>query len=290
MKKKNSKKNRGALKRCFFGAGIFSLFFTCRTAAMEIGGFDVEIGVGENTDYPPGWNEIPGNSEAVLPEETPSYWGEEWEQGTEWNANPYLQPEDPGLRQDPAWGQDGTAQADPYIQEYQDFQWNSGQSYTGSANYVLPVSPALPASVPSPSPMMPPTMPPTMTPTVTPIMTPTMMPTMTPTMTPSVRFSPALGASSLDEKIENETRLCYLKEELPGKKGEEQVRIYIELAAQAPVQVLSLRVNEEEWDWSWDEKGILAEGSSDKDKLSVELLSICEINDKVEISVDAVEK
>ena len=72
MKKKNSKKNRGALKRCFFGAGIFSLFFTCRTAAMEIGGFDVEIGVGENTDYPPDWNEIPGNSEAVLPEETPS--------------------------------------------------------------------------------------------------------------------------------------------------------------------------------------------------------------------------
>ena len=104
MKKKNSKKNRGALKRCFLGAGIFSLFFTCRTAAMEIGGFDVEIGVGENTDYPPGWNEIPGNSEAVLPEETPSYWGEEWEQGTEWDANPYLQPEDPGLRQDPAWG------------------------------------------------------------------------------------------------------------------------------------------------------------------------------------------
>lgn len=64
------KKNRA---ECWLFIGSLILFGGMRTYAMEIGGFDVEIGTGENVSYPEGWWDMAssGSTEEHISENDP---------------------------------------------------------------------------------------------------------------------------------------------------------------------------------------------------------------------------
>lgn len=337
MKKRGNKKrkNTGRMKSCLLAAAAGILFFTCRTAAMEFGGFDIEVGEGANTEYPSGWYEIPGNSGAVVGEDNGVYWEDNWQQGTDdlYGEEPFINGNPPVYWEDPAWWGEGGTQTDSYIQEYPySSQWDMEQNnnvYSGQysqdtiwgnqgygqvsqergqnsqsngqnrqintqnpqgntvtaqeAGGQVPIVSISPSAEPAYS----------VTPVLKVTFTPTPSPSPAPTPlhipSPSISLTPTVTPYPAENKEKN-TKLCYLKEQIERKAAKGQVQIYIEFQAHSPVQVVSLRVNEEEWDWKWEEEGILAKGITEKETLSLELLSICEKNDKVEISVDVAEK
>lgn len=292
QKKKNKR------KRSLLTAGAGILFFTCRTAAMEFGGFDVEVGVGENPGYPSGWYENPGDSGSTLWEDTPPLeHGDGWQQDEVYSGENLYNGDnlyngedlyngevpdgywysgiDSGYWQEPGWPDGTGAQESPGTI----FAPTSIPTFTP-----IPIPTFTPVPTPTPTPT------PTFTPTPTPTPTLTPTPTSTPTPTPAPTEPPIPSPYPEPAVLKGETELCYLTRVIKWTDQKSPVGLSITFQSQAPVQVLSLRINQQEWDWKWEEEGILAQGRTEEENLSLELLVICEKKDQVEISVDALTK
>lgn len=234
-----------------------------KSYGMDMGGFDVEVGDGSYEDGNfQGWEEPPPEqvpSEPIWEEEVPQeqmppeqIWWDELPQeqippeSIWWDERPSEQiPSEPAWQEQPSFNQ----------------TWEN----TAPVSTVTPVPTAVPTPTATPTPR------PTITPTSLPVVTPTFAPTPMPTVTPCPRRE---SFTYYKKQEDGETH----QKDYPVKfindiKVEKGQNPEIEVESKGSVQILSLRVNEKECPWHWEDNKIVIDGEVDGDECKVEILA-----------------
>lgn len=230
---------------------------------MELGGFDVEVGVGTYPDdgsWGQEWNGdiAPGKPQEGIPQNPTQDFQQRPPQ--ELPQNP---PQD--FQQNPS--QDWQWQEKPPVQQWGDAQmpnqnWSDGNDLYGNQGYqpaVPGIQPSVQGSTPAPdtdttpmnTPIPTPTMPPIPESTPTPIPTPTVTPAPTPSAEPPYVYYRNQLPPPEDFKEESvEFRRCFPE----GSACPE-----ITVRSKGSVQILSFRINGREVAWHWRKNVIVPE-------------------------------
>lgn len=263
---KKKKIKRNIVQKACLAILLFLTFWMVPAAeGMEMGGFEVEIGVGEQQGIPEGFDnmepteeipmaeslqeEIP--SEEVFVEEPPTEEVPPIEESTEETSIEKV-PEEGIWAETPA--QD-TSVEEQLLGEMQD---------------PVPTATTIPTetSVPTVTPIPTETPVPTVTPisTKTPIPTPSVMPEFTLTPAPAVTTQPAVTPAPIPSPVVLH-KIFVENDAVPSVK----------VQCRETVQILSFRVNEKECDWRWKKDVLLAltEPRKGENKLELVLVSPC---------------
>ena len=262
----------------------------CMLLAVELGGFDVEIGTGGYTETPPGWDqELPSGEEAGG--NTPGSGGDTAE--PEGNLSGWTGPEGNQGSQSGsggAWSSQTGSGGNGNIQSGVEGGWNSQTGSDGNGNIQSPPedgggagqqdnqeswesafstatepSDAFLTSVPEPSPIL--TLSPEPASSPTPAPTPTLTPE--PPVSPSPEPSPAADvneSSDLSRSAVRPGRLMYWKGE-----AEAAEELYLDFRFKKEPEILSLRVNGLEADWEKENGRIVIRTCSRENRNHVEL-------------------
>ena len=269
----------------------------CMLLAVELGGFDVEIGTGGYTETPPGWDqELPSGETAGgnTPEsegDTPGSGGDTAE--PEGNLSGWTGPEGSQGSQTGsggAWSSQTGSGENGNIQSGVEGGWNSQTGSDGNGNIQSPPedgggagqqdnqeswnsafptaaepSDASLTSVPEPSPIL--TLSPEPASSPTPAPTPTLTPE--PPVSPSPEPSPAADvneSSDLSRSAVRPGRLMYWKGETEAAE-----ELYLVFRFIKEPEILSLRVNGLEADWERENGRIVIRTCSRENRNHVEL-------------------
>ena len=267
--------------------------------AVELGGFDVEIGTGGYTETPPGWDqELPSGETAGgnTPEsegDTPGSGGDTAE--PEGNLSGWTGPEGNQGSQSGsggAWSSQTGSGENGNIQSGVEGGWNSQTGSDGNGNIQSPPedgggagqqdnqeswnsafptaaesSDASLTSVPEPSPILTLSPEPASSPTPEPVPTPTLTPE--PSSSPSPESSPAADvneSSDLSRSAVRPGRLMYWKGETEAAE-----ELYLVFRFIKEPEILSLRVNGLEADWERKNGRIVIRTCSRENRNHVEL-------------------
>lgn len=267
--------------------------------AVELGGFDVEIGTGGYTETPPGWDqELPSGETAGgnTPEsegDTPGSGGDTAE--PEGNLSGWTGPEGSQGSQTGsggAWSSQTGSGENGNIQSGVEGGWNSQTGSDGNGNIQSPPedgggagqqdnqeswnsafptaaesSDASLTSVPEPSPILTLSPEPASSPTPEPVPTPTLTPE--PSSSPSPESSPAADvneSSDLSRSAVRPGRLMYWKGETEAAE-----ELYLVFRFIKDPEILSLRVNGLEADWERKNGRIVIRTCSRENRNHVEL-------------------
>ena len=267
--------------------------------AVELGGFDVEIGTGGYTETPPGWDqELPSGETAGgnTPEsegDTPGSGGDTAE--PEGNLSGWTGPEGSQGSQTGsggAWSSQTGSGENGNIQSGVEGGWNSQTGSDGNGNIQSPPedgggagqqdnqeswnsafptaaesSDASLTSVPEPSPILTLSPEPASSPTPEPVPTPTLTPE--PSSSPSPESSPAADvneSSDLSRSAVRPGRLMYWKGETEAAE-----ELYLVFRFIKEPEILSLRVNGLEADWERKNGRIVIRTCSRENRNHVEL-------------------
>ena len=259
----------------------------CMLLAVELGGFDVEIGTGGYTETPPGWDqELPsgetagGNTpesgddtpgsggDTTEPEGNLSGWtGPEGSQGSQtgsgenWNSQ---------SGSEGAWSSQTGSDGNGNIQSPPEDGGGAGQqdnqeSWESAFSTATEPSDAFLTSVPEPSPIL--TLSPEPASSPTPAPTPTLTPE--PPVSPSPEPSPAADvneSSDLSRSAVRPGRLMYWKGETEAAE-----ELYLVFRFIKEPEILSLRVNGLEADWERENGRIVIRTCSRENRNHVEL-------------------
>lgn len=259
----------------------------CMLLAVELGGFDVEIGTGGYTETPPGWDqELPsgetagGNTpesgddtpgsggDTTEPEGNLSGWtGPEGSQGSQtgsgenWNSQ---------SGSEGAWRSQTGSDGNGNIQSPPEDGGGAGQqdnqeSWESAFSTATEPSDAFLTSVPEPSPIL--TLSPEPASSPTPAPTPTLTPE--PPVSPSPEPSPAADvneSSDLSRSAVRPGRLMYWKGETEAAE-----ELYLVFRFIKEPEILSLRVNGLEADWERENGRIVIRTCSRENRNHVEL-------------------
>lgn len=259
----------------------------CMLLAVELGGFDVEIGTGGYTETPPGWDqELPsgetagGNTpesgddtpgsggDTTEPEGNLSGWtGPEGSQGSQtgsggnWNSQ---------SGSGGAWRSQTGSDGNGNIQSPPEDGGGAGQqdnqeSWESAFSTATEPSDAFLTSVPEPSPIL--TLSPEPASSPTPAPTPTLTPE--PPVSPSPEPSPAADvneSSDLSRSAVRPGRLMYWKGETEAAE-----ELYLVFRFIKEPEILSLRVNGLEADWERENGRIVIRTCSRENRNHVEL-------------------
>lgn len=271
----------------------------CMLLAVELGGFDVEIGTGGYTETPPGWDqELPSGETAGgnTPEsegDTPGSGGDTAE--PEGNLSGWTGPEGSQGSQTGsggAWSSQTGSGENGNIQSGVEGGWNSQTGSDGNGNIQSPPedgggagqqdnqeswnsafptaaesSDASLTSVPEPSPILTLSPEPASSPTPEPVPTPTLTPE--PSSSPSPESSPAADvneSSDLSRSAVRPGRLMYWKGETEAAE-----ELYLVFRFIKEPEILSLRVNGLEADWERKNGRIVIRTCSRENRNHVEL-------------------
>ena len=271
----------------------------CMLLAVELGGFDVEIGTGGYTETPPGWDqELPSGETAGgnTPEsegDTPGSGGDTAE--PEGNLSGWTGPEGSQGSQTGsggAWSSQTGSGENGNIQSGVEGGWNSQTGSDGNGNIQSPPedgggagqqdnqeswnsafptaaesSDASLTSVPEPSPILTLSPEPASSPTPEPVPTPTLTPE--PSSSPSPESSPAADvneSSDLSRSAVRPGRLMYWKGETEAAE-----ELYLVFRFIKDPEILSLRVNGLEADWERKNGRIVIRTCSRENRNHVEL-------------------
>ena len=258
--------------------------------AVELGGFDVEIGTGGYTEAPPGWDqELPSGEEAEG--DTPGSGGDTAE--PEGNLSGWTGPEGNQGSQSGsggAWSSQAGSGGNGNIQSGSEGAWSGQTGSDGNGNIQTPPedgggagqqdnqeswesafptatepSDASTTSVPEPSPIL--TLSPEPASSPTPAPTPTLTPE--PPVSPSPEPSPAAEvneSSDLSRSAVRPGRLMYWKGE-----AEAAEELYLDFRFKKEPEILSLRVNGLEADWEKENGRIVIRTCSRENRNHVEL-------------------
>ena len=269
----------------------------CMLLAVELGGFDVEIGTGGYTETPPGWDqELPSGETAG--ENTSGWGGDTPESGgdraePEGNLSGWIGPEGNQGSQTGsggAWSSQTGSGGNGNIQSGVEGGWNSQTGSDGNGNIQSPPedgggagqqdnqeswesafstatepSDAFLTSVPEPSPIL--TLSPEPASSPTPAPTPTLTPE--PPVSPSPEPSPAADvneSSDLSRSAVRPGRLMYWKGETEAAE-----ELYLVFRFIKEPEILSLRVNGLEADWERENGRIVIRTCSRENRNHVEL-------------------
>ena len=269
----------------------------CMLLAVELGGFDVEIGTGGYTETPPGWDQELSSGETAGGD-TPGRGGDTPESGGDtaesegnlsgWTGAEGNQGTQSGL--EGAWGSQTGSGENWNSQSGSDGAWGSQTGSDGNGNIQTPPedggdagqqdnqeswesafptatepSDASPTSVPEPSPIL--TLSPEPASSPTPAPTPTLTPE--PSSSPSPEPSPAAEvneSSDLSRSAVRPGRLMYWKGE-----AEAAEELYLVFRFIKEPEILSLRVNGLEADWEKENGRIVIRTCSRENRNHVEL-------------------
>ena len=271
----------------------------CMLLAVELGGFDVEIGTGGYTETPPGWDqELPSGETAGgnTPEsegDTPGSGGDTAE--PEGNLSGWTGPEGSQGSQTGsggAWSSQTGSGENGNIQSGVEGGWNSQTGSDGNGNIQSPPgdgggagqqdnqeswnsafptaaesSDASLTSVPEPSPILTLSPEPASSPTPEPVPTPTLTPE--PSSSPSPESSPAADVNEspdLSRSAVRPGRLMYWKGETEAAE-----ELYLVFRFIKEPEILSLRVNGLEADWERKNGRIVIRTCSRENRNHVEL-------------------
>ena len=271
----------------------------CMLLAVELGGFDVEIGTGGYTETPPGWDqELPSGETAGgnTPEsegDTPGSGGDTAE--PEGNLSGWTGPEGSQGSQTGsggAWSSQAGSGGNGNIQSGVEGGWSSQTGSDGNGNIQSPPgdgggagqqdnqeswnsafptaaesSDASLTSVPEPSPILTLSPEPASSPTPEPVPTPTLTPE--PSSSPSPESSPAADVNEspdLSRSAVRPGRLMYWKGETEAAE-----ELYLVFRFIKEPEILSLRVNGLEADWERKNGRIVIRTCSRENRNHVEL-------------------
>ena len=259
----------------------------CMLLAVELGGFDVEIGTGGYTETPPGWDqELPSGETAG--ENTSGWGGDTPESGgdraePEGNLSGWIGPEGNQGSQTGsgenwnsqsgsggAWRSQTGSDGNGNIQSPPEDGGGAGQqdnqeSWESAFSTATEPSDAFLTSVPEPSPIL--TLSPEPASSPTPAPTPTLTPE--PPVSPSPEPSPAADvneSSDLSRSAVRIGRLMYWKGE-----AEAAEELYLVFRFIKEPEILSLRVNGLEADWERENGRIVIRTCSRENRNHVEL-------------------
>ena len=259
----------------------------CMLLAVELGGFDVEIGTGGYTETPPGWDqELPSGETAG--ENTSGWGGDTPESGgdtaePEGNLSGWTGPEGNQGSQtgsgenwnsqsgsEGAWSSQTGSDGNGNIQSPPEDGGGAGQqdnqeSWESAFSTATEPSDAFLTSVPEPSPIL--TLSPEPASSPTPAPTPTLTPE--PPVSPSPEPSPAADvneSSDLSRSAVRPGRLMYWKGETEAAE-----ELYLVFRFIKEPEILSLRVNGLEADWERENGRIVIRTCSRENRNHVEL-------------------
>lgn len=259
----------------------------CMLLAVELGGFDVEIGTGGYTETPPGWDqELPSGETAG--ENTSGWGGDTPESGgdraePEGNLSGWIGPEGNQGSQTGsgenwnsqsgsggAWRSQTGSDGNGNIQSPPEDGGGAGQqdnqeSWESAFSTATEPSDAFLTSVPEPSPIL--TLSPEPASSPTPAPTPTLTPE--PPVSPSPEPSPAADvneSSDLSRSAVRPGRLMYWKGETEAAE-----ELYLVFRFIKEPEILSLRVNGLEADWERENGRIVIRTCSRENRNHVEL-------------------
>ena len=259
----------------------------CMLLAVELGGFDVEIGTGGYTETPPGWDqELPSGETAG--ENTSGWGGDTPESGgdraePEGNLSGWIGPEGNQGSQtgsgenwnsqsgsEGAWSSQTGSDGNGNIQSPPEDGGGAGQqdnqeSWESAFSTATEPSDAFLTSVPEPSPIL--TLSPEPASSPTPAPTPTLTPE--PSSSPSPEPSPAADvneSSDLSRSAVRPGRLMYWKGETEAAE-----ELYLVFRFIKEPEILSLRVNGLEADWERENGRIVIRTCSRENRNHVEL-------------------
>ena len=247
--------------------------------AVELGGFDVEIGTGGYTETPPGWDqELPSGETAGgnTPEsegDTPGSGGDTAE--PEGNLSGWIGPEgNQGSQSESGgnWSSQTGSDGNGNIQAPPEDGGSAGQqdnqeSWNSAFPTAAEPSDASLTSVPEPSPILTLSPEPASSPTPEPDPTPTLTPE--PSSSPSPESSPAADvneSSDLSRSAVRPGRLMYWKGETEAAE-----ELYLVFRFIKDPEILSLRVNGLEADWERKNGRIVIRTCSRENRNHVEL-------------------
>lgn len=249
----------------------------CMLLAVELGGFDVEIGTGGYTETPPGWDqELPsgetaGGNTPESGDDTPGSGGDTTE--PEGNLSGWTGPEGSQGSQTGSgggWNSQTGSDGNGNIQSPPEDGGGAGQqdnqeSWESAFPTATEPSDASLASAPEPSPIL--TLSPEPASSPTPAPTPTLTPE--PSSSPSPEPSPAAEvneSSDLSRSAVRPGRLMYWKGE-----AEAAEELYLVFRFIKEPEILSLRVNGLEADWEKENGRIVIRTCSRENRNHVEL-------------------
>ena len=249
----------------------------CMLLAVELGGFDVEIGTGGYTETPPGWDqELPSGETAG--ENTSGWEGDTPESGgdraePEGNLSGWIGPEGNQGSQTGsggAWSSQTGSDGNGNIQSPPEDGGGAGQqdnqeSWESAFSTATEPSDAFLTSVPEPSPIL--TLSPEPASSPTPAPTPTLTPE--PPVSPSPEPSPAADvneSSDLSRSAVRPGRLMYWKGETEAAE-----ELYLVFRFIKEPEILSLRVNGLEADCERENGRIVIRTCSRENRNHVEL-------------------
>ena len=249
----------------------------CMLLAVELGGFDVEIGTGGYTETPPGWDqELPsgetaGGNTPESGDDTPGSGGDTTE--PEGNLSGWTGPEGSQGSQTGsggAWSSQTGSGGNGNIQSPPEDGGGAGQqdnqeSWESAFSTATEPSDAFLTSVPEPSPIL--TLSPEPASSPTPAPTPTLTPE--PPVSPSPEPSPAADvneSSDLSRSAVRPGRLMYWKGETEAAE-----ELYLVFRFIKEPEILSLRVNGLEADWERENGRIVIRTCSRENRNHVEL-------------------
>lgn len=269
------------MKRTFFISGCCAVIGCGYVRADEMGGFQIEIAPGENHENL--WEE----NEFNLPEYQ------------EFSAQPDILPETPAVKDFSTYEreasnsnyffyEDTLLQSQPYLQQNHNIQQYSDyfQQETLQGNLSVPPSP-----LPTPTAMAAETSEfiiltpaateiPTFSPTVTPLQLAAETPV--PTVTPAEKrkMKPVKTGKKIQEK---EMDICYFSSTIQTNNCN---TIGLRIVSEKPMYIFSVRVDQKERKWHWEGESIIIEVGTQRQNGYLELLSICEKKDKIQVFVD----
>ena len=249
----------------------------CMLLAVELGGFDVEIGTGGYTETPPGWDqELPsgetaGGNTPESGDDTPGSGGDTTE--PEGNLSGWTGPEGSQGSQTGsggAWSSQTGSGGNGNIQSPPEDGGGAGQqdnqeSWESAFSTATEPSDAFLTSVPEPSPIL--TLSPEPASSPMPAPTPTLTPE--PPVSPSPEPSPAADvneSSDLSRSAVRPGRLMYWKGETEAAE-----ELYLVFRFIKEPEILSLRVNGLEADWERENGRIVIRTCSRENRNHVEL-------------------
>ena len=259
------------------GRFVEMILSVCMLLAVELGGFDVEIGTGGYTETPPGWDQELSSGETAGGD-TPGRGGDTPESGGDivesegnlsgWTGAEGNQGTQSGL--EGAWGSQTGSGGNGNIQSLPEDGNGAGQqdnqeSWESAFPTATEPSDASLASAPEPSPIL--TLSPEPASSPTPAPTPTLTPE--PPVSPSPEPSPAADvneSSDLSRSAVRIGRLMYWKGE-----AEAAEELYLVFRFIKEPEILSLRVNGLEADWERENGRIVIRTCSRENRNHVEL-------------------
>lgn len=234
--------------------------------AEELGGFFVDIGPGQSSQYPEQWYDQPQISDETTVEEPVNC------QPAEELYESYI--ESIPQNQNPL---------PPAV--YFDFPTSDLPVNPQQSVFVYPETVASTEILtPDPHPRASPSCIPSVLITETPVPAQTPVPTQTVTPVPSLSAVPATEAKRTDERQEERLEVCYFSTAIQQTDLE---NIRIKMKSEYPVYVWSVRINKQEQKWSWKEnQTIVIEDVKKSRNYKLELLSFCDRKDKIQVFLD----